>query len=393
MTKRNIKKLTAIVSLCLALLCLAQTAFAAAPEATPQILSTSKILEAVSPLIEAEEEFYNINKISVTGEESIVKDDGTVDTICNIVMDMCLKAQSVEELPYVAGMLSELSANTAEECYAVASKASLRATEQLTSQETLLTSQLAPQLCDIAENIGNDITLTFTVAINTNPDGTVNQVLGCGDTNSSGSLITFPLEEYFPESAEAMFEQGADAVTEMRQNMRTANAEVMATNPIYYRVKARDYAKKYSSEASSSKVCPHGRTNIDTSYYNDDYTYYCHVDCANFVSQAIRAGGIPTDSTWYPGSYAWVNVGGLREYFYITKDYWYLSNYEKCNAGNIIINVSSSGGRYHVNMCVLNDTVNRAYAAHNADHSNKAYGRYYWSDTVEFYKFYNTNPA
>lgn len=87
-------------------------------------------------------------------------------------------------------------------------------------------------------------------------------------------------------------------------------------------------------------------------------------------------------------------MGGLWNYFYNTKHYWYVSNYEECNAGNIIINVNAQGVRYHVNMCVLNDTMNRAYAAHNADQCNKSYTRTYWgSEKVEYYNFYITNPV
>lgn len=382
-----------IISLCLALACMAQPAFATASTVNTQLLQTSEILDAVAPLIKAESVYYNINSISVTATVSSVNDDGTVDTSCNIVMDMCLKAQTVDELPYVAGMLSEMDVKSVDECYAAADKLSCSTITDLDYQNTLLAAQVASELNVIADNIGTDMSLTFAVVINTDANGTINQVLGCGDVDNNGALITFPLNEYFPDDASTMFEQGANAVSDMRQNLSTTGAETMATNPTYYRVKARDYAKKYSSEASTSKVCPHGRTRIDTSYYNKAYLYYCHVDCANYVSQAIYAGGIPTDSQWYPGSYAWINVDGLRDYFYLDKAYWYKSTYENCNAGNIIINVDSTGDRYHVNMCVLNDTVNRAYAAHNADHSNKAYSRTYWSDTVEFYKFYNTNPA
>lgn len=202
---KHTKTWSILLSLCLALLCMAQTAFAAAPQTNPQPLDKSEILEAVSPLIEAEEQYYHINNISVTGETTTVQEDGTIDTTCNIVMDMCLKAQSVEGLPYAAGMLKELGKQTAEECYAAAASADAR-----------LAAHAAPQLRDIAENIGNSITLTFTVIINANPDGTVNQVLGCGDADSNGALRTFPLEGYFPDSAEAMFDQGVDAVAEQR---------------------------------------------------------------------------------------------------------------------------------------------------------------------------------
>ncbi len=55
----------------------------------------------------------------------------------------------------------------------------------------------------------------------------------------------------------------------------------------------------------------------DTSYYNPEYRdFNGHGgDCTNFTSQCIYAGGIPTDSTWEPYTYAWVNADGSMNYF------------------------------------------------------------------------------
>lgn len=52
------------------------------------------------------------------------------------------------------------------------------------------------------------------------------------------------------------------------------------------------------------------------SSYNPAYPSYANVggDCANFTSQSIHAGGMPTDGSWYSGAYAWINAGGLRTY-------------------------------------------------------------------------------
>ncbi|CAG8480910.1 10509_t:CDS:2 [Ambispora gerdemannii] len=37
-------------------------------------------------------------------------------------------------------------------------------------------------------------------------------------------------------------------------------------------------------------------------------------DCTNFASQVLYAGGIPTDSVWYPYSYPWIRVIELYNY-------------------------------------------------------------------------------
>lgn len=63
--------------------------------------------------------------------------------------------------------------------------------------------------------------------------------------------------------------------------------------------------------------------------YNSDYHDYSPNDCANFVSQCIYTGGIPTDNTWgwtnsttpYYGTDTWVGANAL--YNYMRDNYGY----------------------------------------------------------------------
>jgi hypothetical protein len=87
------------------------------------------------------------------------------------------------------------------------------------------------------------------------------------------------------------------------------------TSFTYNRTVAKNYALTYTSNTPYT-TC----TNIyqQTSYYNTSYQTMwnwtgCN-DCADYVSQALRAGSFPTDSTWIytgtdysgaPGTYAW----------------------------------------------------------------------------------------
>ena len=50
--------------------------------------------------------------------------------------------------------------------------------------------------------------------------------------------------------------------------------------------------------------------------YNSAYQNWgsTNTDCANFVSQSFIAGGYPTDGSWSPYSFAWVNNTGLRDW-------------------------------------------------------------------------------
>lgn len=392
-------------TICIAVftLLLAGVAFAsgASRARAPDFLSDGDVMEAARPLIAAEEEYYNIESVELLNMESFYAEDGTVQSDCTLLFHMCLKAQSMEELPYIAGMLDAVGVSAIEDCTAEQVQA---ACESGVAQGVLAASYsisnydeaaaaIVQEIDGFSDDFGDMIELAFTIRITQTEDGQVNEVLGLGDGGR-----TFPLEEYFPEDAATMKQNGrkntAEVLKQVAENELTVQPRALA--PLYYRVRARDYARTYSSEATYNQTCPHGKHNINLSKYNSSYTYYCHTDCANFVSQAIQHGYIPLDSSsydngWYVESKNWKTVTGMRRYFYVLKGYWKVSDYESCNAGGIIINSNAPKEYYHVNMCVQNDTVTRAYAAHNADHNNKSYSQGYWgSDTVLYYQFTRT---
>ncbi len=87
---------------------------------------------------------------------------------------------------------------------------------------------------------------------------------------------------------------------------------------------------------------------------NPAYTSYVSlgVDCANFVSQSLYAGGMAKTSTWYPNSYAWVNVNGqiafLRNYGTFTS-----ATSSSVYPGNpVYYDWDSSGDYDHTGICV-----------------------------------------
>lgn len=333
--------------------------------------------------------------------ESFYAEDGTIESDCTLLFHMCLKAQSMEELPYIAGMLDAVGASTIEDCTGEQVQAAcesgvaqgiLPATSSRASYDQAAAA-IVQEIDGFSEDFGEMIELAFTIRINHTQSGQINEVLGVGDVG------TFPLEEYFPEDASVMRQNGRKNTVEVLKQVAENELTVQpgALVPLYYRVRARDYARTYSSEATYNQACPHGFHYISLSKYNSSYTVQCHADCANFVSQAIRAGAFPVnygDKGWFVGSYNWNTVTGMRYYFCVLNDYWKSSNYENCNAGGIIINQNSKGEFTHVDMCVQNDTVNRKYAAHNNDHDNKSYSQGYWeSDIVLYYVFTRTTTA
>ena len=73
-----------------------------------------------------------------------------------------------------------------------------------------------------------------------------------------------------------------------------------------------------SSTTSSNTASFQKSYNYAKSYWNkrnNKYNYYDGNNCANFVSQCLVAGGVPTNSTWKNGTYAFVNCTGLKNYF------------------------------------------------------------------------------
>lgn len=92
--------------------------------------------------------------------------------------------------------------------------------------------------------------------------------------------------------------------------------------------------------------------------YNSDYEYFPNNDCANYVSQCLRAGGLPDDHTlpstwWHDGTNStnsWRFVSNMIDYFTgegLTK-LTITSNYSNVYPGNPVITADEG----HVAVCV-----------------------------------------
>lgn len=165
----------------------------------------------------------------------------------------------------------------------------------------------------------------------------------------------------------------------------------------YYRVNARDYANQYTSNPSAVYCNTHkDYIRQDTKKYNRSYENYCCNDCANYVSQAMKAGRVPTDFSWTPGSGTWRNCTHLRAYFYQSPGYWNLATYSNCNAGGVIL-LSKSTGPYHAMMNVHNDGVSTKYSGHTNDRKQYVYTNesliQSGAKKVEYFIFDNVYPA
>ncbi len=185
----------------------------------------------------------------------------------------------------------------------------------------------------------------------------------------------------FP-SYEKMEINGENAIKSVISSASKFNSYSYYQNS-YNRIAARDYARRWTSNAAYNGDCY-----MDESKWNNaQYPYYSEFrcnDCADYVSQALHAGGIPID----PGQWdrlrdgngnfpwAWTYVPNLKKYM-IYHHYWETSNFTLANAGNVIVIPN-----YHAMIITLNDTIHRTFSAHTNDRENYPY---YSSNGWEFY--------
>lgn len=120
------------------------------------------------------------------------------------------------------------------------------------------------------------------------------------------------------------------------------------------------------------------------SSYNPAYPNYnpCGGDCANFVSQCLRAGGETTDGTWYTyrgsgcirssgncGSTAWVNNWGLRNWTVNKRRGRVVSNIWQLGRGDIV-NYDWTGNGSFDHVAIVTNSASMLVTAHNTNHYN-----------------------
>ncbi|WP_158281680.1 amidase domain-containing protein [Sporanaerobacter acetigenes] len=297
-------------------------------------------------LVEGYSEYYDINDVKVIFDEVDVDESSNVEFIAKATMNSVLKAKCVEELPYVKGMLERVNLNTFsyESDDNTINMVSAANKSNLSDRQIEVASKIIiDKIKDLEQYIGqaDDTNFIFKITASVK-DGEIDI--------STLKMFAENIDEFIPAE-------------EILPNLYSG----------YDRIAARDYANKYTS--NTTKQCPHGKALMDTSKYNSNYNWYCHNDCANYVSQSLKAGGLPTDSTWKAGSTAWVNCESLTNYMVSTKKYWKKSDYENANAGGVIMMKNSDGHRYHTVMIVKNDTVTRQFSGHTNDRLKTAYSK------------------
>lgn len=305
-----------------------------------------------------EAEYYDVKSVDFEIGESESSPEGLSFNVIATIMHE-LKAKSAEDLPYVQGMLS---AKAAEPALASA-------------QESVFDVKVAQVESYIGEI--TRMSLYFNVTANTNGlTGLTEKDIQLYALDSTDNKVA--ITEFNTPSFKTMFNQGYANVERTFMEIREAgenSARGRLATPIsnydsYDRLAARDYAYDWWGPEDSD--------------YNPAYSNWNSRggDCANFVSQCIKAGGVPTDSTWYKDSGPWISTSKLAKYMvnngYATK--------ESCldtNAGNF----ATKPG--HSVLVSINNTIDVCYTAHNHNHQDAPFSSTELTSTYTFYVIKN----
>ncbi len=306
--------------------------------------------------------------------DSVTVRNGVASAVFDAKIDLTLKAERIEDLPFMKGMLNYLNSKRA-----VASKAQIEAANNLIDDWKL----------ELKDYIGKPEPTTyaeFKIAANLKNDGTV-------EKDSIKLYVSGESSDFYPvpspilETPEKMERNGEEAMEETFKKVSgSPSVEIgYEAKYTYNRLDARDYANSWTSNASYNGNCY-----MDASKWNnDEYPYYDNAycnDCADYVSQALHEGGIPIDPGQWErlkdeyGDYtwAWTSVFSLKDYMY-NNGHWTTSNFTNANAGCVIRMPEYD---YHAVMIVLNDTIHRQFSGHTND--RKQYP-YYSSNGWEYY--------
>ena len=376
-------------------------------ESVPEISEISKITVTTA----AEEyltewftdelsEHYTLYNFDFTFTTSEYK-NGLFDSYGYLEVDHHLRYNSLDELPFVKGVIDTLNINSMEsvvdgdfvELQSVMSPSTTSriGTATLSPVQTqYLAQELKKQFSAVEDDLG-DFNASYFFHISANFDG--KKLSNIEITLEAPDVGYLSPEECLPETAKELYNDGANIAREYvvaaqkYDESDVLSAGTSRTYANYDRIAARDYALRYATNPTQSCKCGALSYNSSSSFpdgvnyaawNNTEYKYFdlfCHNDCADFVSQAMSEGGLPEAGTWFRTKNsnnqnwgaAWTNVQNLKSYM-TSRGYWTSSNYASCNAGNILLTSSN-----HVTMITLNNTVTHCYTAHTNDRDNATF--------------------
>ena len=351
----------------------------------PNVISNTTINQLKATAQNAIEQFFRESDkdlYSLVGfrfdDGEVTQSDGSVQYKTTVTVSERLKAQSVEEMPYIAGYLDELGASSYA-TMAASDKAELAKSAFGLDQDTALTEAKQNVVDTFVQSMDTTVEM-FDEYIGETSDFTyhikVSAPVAEPDNITLTGLDEFDndvnINEYELRSYDEIYRNGAEDAQAAVQSMMISPAWVATkinNYNSYNRIAARDYAYKYWSS------------------YNPAYTSYKGNggDCANFVSQCIHAGGIPTDATWKADSVSWIRASAVPSYM-MNKGYATKTSYTNATAGNFAYTSSGAG---HAVLVTINDGAKIAYTAHTTDRKDAAFSSTDLNGNYSFYVIKN----
>lgn len=313
--------------------------------------------ETINNLGNGYSEYYDVfdTEITLISEQEA---NEYVEKIYLVEMDVVLKAKDVNEMDYYRGIV--------EYCEDVARDNDVVRTIDIQRRIEMLSSEQLDIYEELENYIGERQVLVFYVK-DTYPvfDETQRQIL------FENGIEFVSWEDMLPESHEEIKEKGFLKMEELdnEQISMIINLAKQTKSSYSYSVTdAVSYMKKYTSNPTTCNACGQECGNlVDIRKYNSSYTNYAasHSDCANYVSQALCEGGIPTDNTWKAASTAWINVSKLTQYM-TSNGYWTSVSYNTVQKGDVVSYTTGS----HLVMITSFDGTTYKYSGHTNDRLN-----------------------
>jgi hypothetical protein len=163
-----------------------------------------------------------------------------------------------------------------------------------------------------------------------------------------------------------------------------------ATSSSYNRTTAYQYADRWAKDTTikcdTVNVTYQNNANWNNSQYPNYQNFYCN-DCADYLSQCLRAGGIPTTATWSYCTNNWDRAGPLMLYLKSSGYITYVASRLDCKCGDpfFFANITT-GVVEHTVFMAYNDGKYTYYDAHTTDHY-----RFKWDGTYSAYIYHYTH--
>lgn len=351
----------------------------------PNVISNTTINQLKATAQNAIEQFFRESDkdlYSLVGfrfdDGEVTQSNGSVQYKTTVTVSERLKAQSVEEMPYIAGYLDELGASSyatmaasdktelAKSTFGLDQDTALTAAQQNVVDTFVQSMDATVEMFD--EYIGETSDFTYHIKVSApvaEPDNIT--LTGLDEFDNDVNINEYELRSY-----DEIYRNGAEDAQAAVQSMMISPAWVATkinNYNSYNRIAARDYAYKYWSS------------------YNPAYTSYKGNggDCANFVSQCLHAGGIPTDTTWKADSVSWIRASAVPSYM-MNKGYATKTSYTNATAGSFAYTSSGAG---HAVLVTINDGAKIAYTAHTTDRKDAAFSSTDLNGNYSFYVIKN----